>query len=85
MKCREFVEFLMSYLDEELDDRARSVFELHLRGCGDCHRYMEDYVQAVELGRSVCREADGPLPNDVPEDFVQAILQARRAVGSPGE
>ncbi|MAJ59832.1 MAG: hypothetical protein CBC48_07650 [bacterium TMED88] len=85
MKCREFVEFLMSYLDEELDDTARSVFEAHLNGCRDCHRYMEDYVQAVELGRSVCREPAGPVPDDVPEGFVQAILQARRAVGSRGK
>ena len=82
MKCREFVEFLMSYLDEELDDTARTVFEAHLNGCRDCHRYMEDYVQAVELGRSVCREPTGPVPDDVPEGFVQAILQARRSIGS---
>ncbi|MDG2049728.1 MAG: zf-HC2 domain-containing protein [Myxococcota bacterium] len=86
MNCREFVEFLMGYLDEELDETARSVFEAHLGGCRDCHRYMEDYVQAVELGRAACREPEGPaVPEGLPEELVQAILQARQAANSKEE
>lgn len=82
MNCREFVDFLMSYLDGELDETARSVFDSHLGGCRACRSYMDDYVKTVELGRAACAEPEGPVPADAPEELVQAILQARRAGGA---
>ena len=82
MTCREFVEFLMSYLDDELDETTSAVFQAHLGGCRACRTYMDDYRKTVELGRVACTEPDGPVPEDAPEDLVQAILQARRVSGS---
>ena len=79
MNCRDFVEFLMSYLDGELDETVRAVFESHLGGCSLCHTYMDDYVMTIEIGRAVCTSPDGPVPSDAPPELVQAILQARRA------
>ena len=80
MTCREFIEFLMSYLDDELDAGSRDVFEAHLDGCDDCVRYMRSYQTAVEMGRCACEDEDGPPPDDAPPDLIAAILAARRTL-----
>jgi anti-sigma factor RsiW len=77
MTCREFTEFLMAYLDRELADDVRSAFESHMFGCQSCVNYLESYQATVSLERAACAE-DEPLPGDVPESLVQAILAARK-------
>jgi anti-sigma factor RsiW len=77
MKCREFTEFLMAYLDGELAADTRSSFEYHLHGCQSCVNYMETYQATVALGRAACGE-DAELPDDVPEALVRAILASRK-------
>jgi anti-sigma factor RsiW len=77
--CREFVEFLMAYLDGELPTGQRSTFERHMGDCPACVRYLETYRETLRLERELCREADGSPPDDVPEGLVRAILAARRA------
>jgi anti-sigma factor RsiW len=77
MTCREFTDFLMAYLDDELAAEVRSAFESHMFGCQTCVNYLESYQATVALGRIACAE-DEPVPNDVPESLVQAILAARK-------
>jgi len=79
VNCREFVEFLMDYLEDELPERQRSVFESHLGICPSCVTYLDTYREAVRLGHAVCRGEDAPVPEDAPEELVRAILAARRA------
>jgi anti-sigma factor RsiW len=78
MKCREFVEFLMEYLDGALGESERRVFEGHVERCPACVNYLETYRETVRLGSSVCA-AEDDVPPDVPEELVQAILSARRS------
>lgn len=80
MTCREFIEFLMSYLDDEIDAGARQIFESHLDGCAECVRYMQGYQRAIEMGRCACCDEDGPPPEDAPPDLVAAILAARKVL-----
>ena len=77
MKCREFVEFLMEYLDGALGDSERRVFEGHVERCPACVNYLETYRATIRLG-SVCASEED-VPPDVPEELVQAILSARRS------
>jgi anti-sigma factor RsiW len=77
--CQELVEFLMNYLDGALSEAERSLFEEHLGECPDCVAYLATYQDAVRLGKAVCA-GEGPVPAEVPEDLVRAILAAR-----PGE
>jgi anti-sigma factor RsiW len=76
MKCREFVEFLMEYLDGALVEGELRVFEEHVGDCPACVNYLASYRETVRLGKSVCTP-DAELPPDVPEELVQAILSAR--------
>jgi anti-sigma factor RsiW len=77
VKCREFAEFLMEYLDGALGDGERRVFEGHIEDCPACVNYLESYRETVRLGSRVCG-SDDDVPPDVPEELVQAILSARR-------
>ena len=82
MTCRELIDFLMQYLDGELPPERRVVFDGHLAVCDACRRYLATYREGVALGRSACGADPGdPVPAEVPEELVQAILAAR---GKPG-
>ena len=78
MTCRELVEFLMDYLDGHLSEPERRCFEEHLGECPDCVAYLATYQEAIRLGKEACKAGNDPLPPEVPEDLVRAILAARR-------
>jgi anti-sigma factor (TIGR02949 family) len=73
--CHELFDFLMSYLDGELPPAEREVFEAHLAACPPCVVYLETYQETVRLGKAAC--SDPALPDEVPEELVQAILASR--------
>jgi anti-sigma factor RsiW len=76
LTCREFVEFLMAYLSNELPAGQRAVFDKHLGDCPDCTAYLRSYEQTVRLEKLACGCGDPP-PADAPEDLIRAILAAR--------
>jgi len=77
--CREFEEFVLSYLDGELPARQARIFEWHLRICRECREYLAAYRRTIELGEAVLGPAHEAVPDDVPEDLVRAILDSREA------
>ena len=80
MTCREFVDFLMEYLEQSLPQTQREVFEGHLGECPGCVTYLETYRETLRLEKSLCGDdPDAPIPEDVPERLVAAILAARSA------
>ena len=76
--CKEFEEFVLSYLDGELPFKQRSMFEWHIRICRECREYLAAYQRSIELGQAVLHAPDQSLPGDVPEDLVKAIFKARK-------
>ena len=77
MTCQEIAHFLMDYLNGELAEDQRAVFEEHLGDCPDCVAYLQSYemtVKAIQLTRS---PANDPSLDEIPEDLVRAILAAR--------
>ena len=76
--CREFVDFLDDYLSGSLPEVTRAEFNSHLSNCPPCVAYMKTYEASVRLGRAVLTRADDPVPEEVPEDLVRAILDARK-------
>lgn len=76
--CKEFEDFVLAYLDNELPDKQRSIFEWHLRFCRECRDYLAAYRRTVEIAQVVMSEPNAAIPEDVPEDLVKAILEARK-------
>jgi len=75
--CREFEDFVLSYLDGDLPDRKRRVFELHIKFCRECRDYLAAYRRTMAISKRAFEEPDGAVPDDVPEDLIKAILAAR--------
>jgi anti-sigma factor RsiW len=77
MNCREFLDFLDDYLSKGLPPETLAEFENHLSNCPPCVAYMQGYQDVVRMGRRAFAPSDDPVPEDVPEGLVQAILAAR--------
>ncbi len=78
--CREFESFILDYLEDELPSRQRRVFELHLKICRECRDYLAAYRRTVALGKAALAEdPSAAVPEDVPEDLIRAVLDARDA------
>jgi len=72
-------EFFVEYRSGEMDPEARDRFEAHLARCRDCLAYLRSYETTIRLAKGAFRHPDDPIPDDVPEDLVRAILAATKA------
>ena len=79
--CRKFVEFLLDYTSGALPASQRDEFDAHLAQCVACVAYMKTYAATIELGKAAFRDPDAAVPDEVPEDLVTAVLEARRIRG----
>ncbi len=77
MTCREFADFMLDYLSDELSAESRAAFEYHLSLCTNCRHYLAGYRETVKLGKRAFEDDDANVPSEVPEELVKAILAAR--------
>jgi len=77
MTCRELIDFLMDYQAGELPAAQHASFEAHLKLCPPCVDYLRTYEETVKLGKGACADPDDAVDDQVPEELVQAILNAR--------
>jgi anti-sigma factor RsiW len=76
MTCREFVEFLWRYIDNDLAPGEPSTFDAHLARCPQCVRYLRQYQATIRTGKGAVVASDNVVPAEVPEDLIQAILRS---------
>jgi len=81
MTCKEFIEFLFDYVSGELPKAQKALFEQHLSVCSSCVAYLSNYRDTLALSKAAFCEPEAPVPEEVPEELVSAILMARRAGG----
>jgi anti-sigma factor RsiW len=78
VNCREFVRFLADYLSGDLEPRRLAVFEAHVERCPPCLNYLDAYRRTMSLVRASAFGAEEPLPTDVPEELILAIVASVR-------
>lgn len=49
MTCQEYKDLMMAYLDHELDEQQRRVFEDHLASCRDCTSEMAEFRRLKQM------------------------------------
>ncbi len=76
MNCREYVEFLMAYVNDELPPDQAAAFRQHISDCPPCINYLETYRDTLELEKRAYEEQEA-LFEEAPENLVKAILAAR--------
>ena len=79
MTCREFADFLSDYFAGELPEPAQATFDRHMAECPQCVAYLRSVRETIRLGKAAFDDPDEPVPDEVPEALVQAILAAQRA------
>lgn len=77
MTCRELIDFLYLYLDDELPADRRGEFERHLGVCEACREYIRQYREAIRLGTAAFADPSEPAETQAPEELVRAILASR--------
>ncbi len=81
MTCKDFIEFLHQWLDGELPEAQELLFEEHLSLCSSCVAYLSNYQDTLSLAKGAFCDPEGPVPDEVPEDLVEAVLAARKVRG----
>jgi len=76
--CRELIDFISDYLDGTLASEARDEFDRHLTVCPSCVTYLESYQRTIALSQSAFADPNNTPPPSVPEEFLRAIMSARR-------
>ncbi len=77
--CRQFEDFIVEYLEDNLSRKQKLIFEMHIKVCRECRDYLAAYKRTVDVvaQTSAGDKQSEPLP-EVPEDLVKAILAARK-------
>ena len=73
--CSAFEDFILAYLEGELPAAQLHLFEVHLKVCSSCRRYLTDYRKTLAATKSLAKEEKAALEN-VPEDLIAAVLAA---------
>jgi predicted anti-sigma-YlaC factor YlaD len=79
MTCKDFITFLMDYREGGLPAAQQAAFEEHLSVCDSCVAYLSNYGDTVELAKAALCDPEGPVPEEVPEDLVAAVLASWKA------
>jgi anti-sigma factor RsiW len=74
--CRELIDFLDRYVEDELPAPQKAKFEEHLEVCAACVAYLHSYRETIRLAADAWRD-DELLIEDVPSQLIDAILAAR--------
>jgi len=75
--CRELLDFLYLYLEDELPEDRRYEFERHLGVCDPCREYIRQYEESIRMGKAAFADPELGVGGGTPEKLVRAILRAR--------
>jgi len=73
--CRDVIEFLMAYVDDELSPAQRAAFEQHLAVCPSCVNYLNGYRSTISMANAAAPTVD---QGELPQSLVAAVRAARR-------
>ncbi|NOZ65053.1 MAG: hypothetical protein GXP00_00890 [Alphaproteobacteria bacterium] len=73
ISCRDFENFIIQYLEDELPWNKRFIINTHLKVCKECRDYLDAYRLSMAATKGALAQEELP---EVPEDLVKAILAA---------
>ena len=75
--CEVFESFILAYLEGTLPKQQKLLFEVHLKVCRSCRRYLSDYRKTLETAKALSQEDKAAL-EQVPEDLIAAVIAANK-------
>ncbi|MCG8433399.1 MAG: zf-HC2 domain-containing protein [Gammaproteobacteria bacterium] len=79
LTCAQVEHFLMDYLEGRLDFWSQLRFRFHMLMCPDCPKYLQEYKNAVELGKKVFDHPEDEAIGKVPEEILHAIMAVKKS------
>lgn len=79
LTCRDCADFLMAFLDKELQPEIYRTFVEHLGHCPPCRQYLETYRHTIRLAQHACCPKANPDVAKCPPELMKAILAAVRS------
>ena len=76
LTCQEVLDYLTEYLEGLLPSGVHARLDEHLAVCPDCVAYLRNLQASIAVARRASH--DDPALLQVPEELVQAILEARK-------
>ena len=76
MTCQDIADRLVDFVEDELDDDERALFETHMARCADCAAFLASYLRATELARRA-------VVQSLPATARERLLDALRATIDP--
>lgn len=78
LTCKEFDDFMVDYLDQDLPVWQKFMCWLHVKMCRECAEFVRDYQRTIVLGQMAYDNPDEPVPSSVPEELINAALAHRK-------
>lgn len=72
--CEQFEDFIIDYLEGDLPEKKRTLFEFHIRTCRECREYLAAYERARDIANENSRRVS--TLEEVPDDLLEAVSQA---------
>jgi len=79
LTCKEFDDFMVDYLDQDLPVWQKFMCWLHVKMCRECADFVRDYRRTIALGQMAYDDPDDAVPPSVPEELVKAALAHQKA------
>lgn len=76
LRCRDIVELLAEYLDEELDRATAEALEAHLADCQECMAFISTYRGTVRMARQLREEQ---IPDQLRQRLLTFLRQHRQS------
>jgi len=77
--CQQLEDFILDYLDGDLQPRQKIVFKLHLKLCRECRDHLAAYRYTIDVTKLVARFGGPNHPKTMLDDLIKAIREARKA------
>ena len=77
LTCKEFDDFMIDYLDENLPVWQKFMCWLHVKMCRECANFVQEYQRSIALGKSAYDAPNELVPDSVPEELIKAALAHR--------
>jgi len=78
LTCKEFLQELNQYLDEDIDAELRAKLEAHVNNCPNCFVIFDTTRRTVQVYKGMEPQV---MPNDVHARLMSALERRRRARG----
>ena len=83
MTCQELADFVCDFLEGNLPEEQRIVFQEHLENCPSCIAYLGSVDCTCQMVDEAAEDMQMEPSDGAPEGLIEAILAARAASEDP--